>query len=104
MNITIDYLKGVTETTLDFFEDVNGRIHPDKDLNIWYDPIKSSNSDNIVGCKIQFVWKTWVSNRTDKDSTLTDNYLKVYNNDRLSGVISDLSDIFNDINNCRLEY
>lgn len=104
MNINLNYIQGVTETTLDFFEDTNGRINPDKDLNIFYEPIKSSSSDTIIGVKIDFTWKIWVSDKWDKDSTRESNHLKILTNDKLSGVISDLSDIFNEINNCRLDY
>lgn len=98
MNIEIDYIKGVTETTLNFYQSVNKLIDPDKDLQIYYETITDSKTKELViGCKIIFVWKTHVSRSWDVDSALTDDHLKIYTKDELEAVISDISSMLTEI-------
>ncbi len=98
MNIEIDYIKGVAETTLSFYESINGTIDPDKCLELSYDTITDSKTAKLViGCKITFTWKLEVSREWHIDSKLDDNYLKIYSKDNLDSVISDISSVLTDI-------
>ncbi len=99
MNITKDYIQAVTETTLDFYEQSNGTIDKDKDLEIFYEPVLDSKTATIqVGMKITFVWITELKHTRDADDHVrNDNYLKIYSKDKLSSVIADISSILSDI-------
>jgi hypothetical protein len=97
MNITKDYIQAVTETTLDFYEQSNKQIDPDKELEIYYESIMDSKTSTIqVGMQINFVWTTKL-NRGFTDNDRADNYLKIYSKDRLTSVIADISSILTDI-------
>ena len=98
MNIEIDYIKGVAETTLSFYETMNGTIDPDKCLDLTYETIVDSKTKTLViGCKITFTWKTEVTREWHLDHKLDDDYLKVYSKDNLDSVISDISSCLTDI-------
>ena len=97
MKITLDYIEAVTETTLDFYEQSNKHIDPDKELEIYYEPIFDSKTSKIqIGMKITFVWVVELM-RGVSDNKRNDNYLKVYSKDRLTSVIADISSILTDI-------
>lgn len=97
MEITLDYIKGVVETTLDFYEQSNNHIDKDKELEIYYEPIFDSKTSTIqIGMKILFVWTAELM-RGMSDNKRTDNYLKIYSKDRLTSVIADISSVLTDI-------
>lgn len=97
MNIELNYVKGVTETTLYFYEQSNGHIDKDKSLEIFYETILDSKTKTIVvGIKITFVWIIQLSRSID-DNIRNDNTLTVYTKDKLESVIADISSILNDV-------
>lgn len=102
MNINIDYIKGVTEATLDFYETINGRIDRDKSLEIFYETILDSKTKTIiVGIKINFVWITELT-RGVTDNVRDDNSICIYSKDKIDAVISDISSILNDIDQSQI--
>ena len=103
MEINTDYLRGLVDTTLEFYELTNGRIPKDKDLQIRYEIFTGSHY--VVGCKVTFTYKVTVSSKWDVDSELDlIDWLKVYEKDTVSGVVSDISDILSDIHLKSINY
>lgn len=102
MNISIDYVKGVVETTLDFFEENNNCIDKNKELTINYEPFWNSGKSMIIGCKITFTCRTMVSNKWDIGHEFYENYITVLSGERLTHFISDVSSELETINNLRI--
>lgn len=95
----LNYLRGVVDTTVNYYENINGSIDADKDLFISYEPLLDSKTQSkIIGYKISFTWITELKHIRDEDDHVrNDNCLKIYSKDKLSGVISDLESILTDI-------
>jgi len=102
MEINTDYLRGLVDTTLEFYELTNGRIPKDKDLQIRYEIFTGSHY--VVGCKVTFTYKVTVSSKWDIDSELEENWIKIYEKDTISGVVSDITDILSDIHLKSINY
>lgn len=97
MNIDINYIKGVTETTIDFYNQSNGFIDGDKELEIFYETILDSKTKTIVvGIKVEFVWITEQSRGLD-GNVRESNSMNIYSKDKLTSVIADISSILTDI-------
>lgn len=97
MNIELNYVKGITETTIYFYEQSNGCIDKDKNLEIFYETILDSKTKTIVvGIKIEFVWITDLSHGIN-DHVKNDNSINIYSKDKLPSVIADISSILNDV-------
>lgn len=95
----LNYLRGVVDTTLNYYEAVNADIDSDKDLFISYEPITDSKTQKlIIGYKISFTWIIELKHTRDIDDHVRDDdYLKVYSKDKLTSVISDLESKLSDI-------
>lgn len=95
----LNYLRGVVDTTVNYYEAVNKEIDQDKDLFISYEPLTDSKTQSqIIGYKISFTWITELKHIRDEDDHVRDDkYLKVYSKDKLTSVISDLESILTDI-------
>lgn len=95
----LNYLRGVVDTTLNYYEAVNKEIDSDKDLFISYEPITDSKTQRlIIGHKITFTWITELKHTRDVDDHVReDKPFKVYSKDKLTSVISDLESILTDI-------
>lgn len=103
MEINTDYLRGLVDTTIEFYELTNGRIPKDKDLQVRYEMFNGNY--NSIGCKITFTYKITVSSKWDVDSELDlIDWLKVYEKDTISGVVSDITDILSDIHLKSINY
>lgn len=102
MEINTDYLRGLVDTTLEFYELTNGRIPADKQMTVRYEIFTGSHY--VVGCKIVFTYKLTVSSKWDIDSELEENWIKIYEKDTISGVVSDITDILSDIHLTALNY
>lgn len=102
MEINTDYLRGLVDTTLEFYELTNGRIPKDKDLQISYEIFNGNY--NSIGCKVTFTYKVTVSSKWYFDSELEENWIKIYQKDTISGVVSDISDILSNIHLKSINY
>jgi len=102
MDINTDYLRGLVDTTIEFYELTNGRIPADKQMTVRYEIFTGSHY--VVGCKIVFTYKLTVSSKWDIDSELEENWIKIYEKDSISGVVSDITDILSDIHLKTLNY
>lgn len=104
MNIDLNYIKGIADTALDLYEQSDGRIEPDKELTLRYEEVWSSSKTQIIGTKITFTWYTWLSSKWDKEHKVSENHLIIYEKDKLSSVIADISSIYSDIHKTTINY
>lgn len=104
MKIDLNYVEGVTDTVKQFYEDENGTIPADKELTMFFEHYHTNDNMQIIGFKITFTWKTWVSNKWDKDSEYGNNQIIVFEKEKLSSFISDLNTIFSDIHLQAINY
>lgn len=97
------YIKGVLDATLDEFEQAESHINPDKDLEFFIENIyNSKDSKVLIGCKVEMTWITKLSHDVD-DNIREDLSLKVYSKDSIGAFKSDIYDMFNTINQAKIE-
>lgn len=103
MNLDKNYILGVLDSTLDDFEEKESRINPDKGLEFFFENIYNSNdSKQLIGVKVEMTWITKLSHDVD-DNIREDLWIKVYAKATISGFKSDVYDMFNTINNTKIE-
>jgi hypothetical protein len=103
MKIDKLYIEGIVDATLSDFEQRDNCINPDKDLEISYNTLTNSKDGKVdIGCQVTFTWITKLSHDVD-DNVRDENYIKIYSKDKIAGVVSDVYDIFSDINKCKIE-
>lgn len=97
------YIKGVLDATLDEFQQAENHINPDKDLEFFIENIyNSKDSKVLIGCKVEMTWITKLSHDVD-DNIREDLWIKVYSKDTIAGFKSDIYDMFNTINQAKIE-
>lgn len=97
------YILGVLESTLDEFEEKENRINPNKGLEFFFENIyNSKDSKQLIGIKVEMTWITKLSHDVD-DNIREDLWIKVYSKDTISGFKSDIYDMFNTINQYKIE-
>lgn len=101
--MTIDYLSGIVDTTIEFFEMTEGRINPDKELSISYE-LFNGNTAKTMGCKITFTYKVGLSSKWLIENEYGEMNLKVYNKDTTSSIIHDVSNILEEIHLKQIDY
>lgn len=90
MNIDTNYILGIADATLDFYQEMNGTIDSEKEVSFFTEPIHIK--ENIIGCKVYVNYK--INNNEDDDES---QWINIYSKDKISGVISDISDILSSI-------
>jgi len=100
MNIEKNYILGVCETTLDFYNELNKPIDEDKEVSFSTESIVNNNKNNFVmGCKLTIGW----FNTIEKDEPELKSF-NIYSKDKLKDVISDISSILSEINSDSIEF
>ena len=103
MNLDKNYILGVLDSTLDDFEQQENHINKDKVLEFFCENIyNSKDSKQLIGVKVEMSWMTKLSHDVD-DNIREDLWIKVYAKDTISGFKSDVYDMFNTINNTKIE-
>lgn len=103
MNLDKNYILGVLDSTLDDFEQQENHINKDKVLEFFCENIyNSKDSKQLIGVKVEMSWITKLSHDVD-DNIREDLWIKVYAKDTISGFKSDVYDMFNTINNTKIE-
>lgn len=107
MEIDLMYIKGVIDSTIDEYEQMNSRIDEEKELTYNVEPYYGSVK-TVIGAKISFSAITSVASKDYNDGTFDveksyyDNYLIVYKSDKLAGVKSDIYDILTEIDKFKI--
>lgn len=104
MKIDLNYIEGVCDCALDLYQQSDGYIEADKELKLTYEQVWSSSKTQIIGTKVTFTWRTWVSTKWDKEDRLNDNYIIASVNDKLSSFIADVSSALSDIHKQSINY
>jgi hypothetical protein len=96
---SIDTIKGIVFTTLDFYEQFNHNIDSDKELTFDFENIlDSKTSTKNIGVKVIFKWNTSNTFSWNEDhKPFSRNEMRIFSNDRLPSIIEDISSILNDI-------
>lgn len=96
---SIETVRTVLYTTLDFYELMNRNIDKDKEVTYEFENILDSKTQTKnIGVKIIFKWNTTTKLKWEQDTfPFGSNELKVYSKDRLQSITSDISSILNDI-------
>ena len=103
MNLDKNYILGVLDSTLDDFEQQENHINKDKGLEFFFQNIyNSKDSKQLIGVKVEMTWITKLSHDVD-DNIREDLWINVYAKDTISGFKSDVYDMFNTINNTKIE-
>lgn len=90
MKIETEYILGIADATLDMWQDVNGTIEAEKNVNFYAEPIH--NKEKVIGCKLYINYS--INNDEFDDKT---QWMNIYPKDKIGGVISDISDILSSI-------
>lgn len=97
------YIKGLLDATLDNFEQAESHINPDKDLQFFFENIYNSKDGKVlIGIKVEMTWITKLSHDVD-DNVRNDLWIKVYAKDTVSGFMSDVFDMFDQINKAKIQ-
>ena len=103
MKLDKNYILGVLDAALDDFEEKESRINPDKGLEFFFENIyNSKDSKQLIGVKVEMTWVTKLSHDVD-DNIREDLSLKVYSKDSIGAFKSDIYDMFNTINQAKIE-
>ena len=93
MNIDTNYILGIADATLDMWQETNGTIDSEKEVSFFTEPIINNNKQSVaIGCRLYVNYKD--GNWEDNDKSTDFN---IYSKDKISGVISDISDILSSI-------
>jgi hypothetical protein len=96
---SIDTIKGIVFTTLDFYEQLNHDIDPEKELIFEFENIlDSKTSTKNIGVKVIFKWNTSNTFSWNEDhKPFSSKEMLIFSNDRLTSIIEDIRSILNDI-------
>lgn len=97
MTISLEYIQGVVDTIIDFYETENGCIDPDKQMEINYTPIYSGTGIEM-GMKVSMTYIV----ESGEDNIREDNSIKVYSYCKLSSFVADISSMLNDIDSVKI--
>jgi len=107
MEIDLMYIRGVIDSTLDEYEQINGLIDEDKDLLITVEPFSGSQK-NVIGAKVNISAITSIKKTFDLDGITDikkeyyDNYIVIYKTDKLASFKSDLFDELTEIDKIKI--
>lgn len=107
MEIDLMYIKGVIDSTIDEYEQMNSRIDEEKELSYNVEPYYGSVK-TVIGAKIIFSAVTSVINKYDDNGIYDtnkeyyDNYIIIYKSDKLSSFKSDVFDILTEIDKFKI--
>ena len=105
MKIDKLYLEGVVDAMIISREWSTSHISADKDLEVFFDDVYSSNgnTNTAIGCDITFVWTVKKSSQWNIEHERKDNRLRVFNREKLESVCYDILTILDDIDNDNFE-
>jgi hypothetical protein len=95
MEIDVMYVKGVIDSTIDEYEQINSPIDEDKDLLITVEPFYGSQKV-VIGAKVNISAVTSIIKRADNYGIIDvkkeyyDNYIIIYKSEKLGSFKTDL--------------